>query len=1158
MSALIAVCQTSCEDVSLEFVEVQLVVAFIPWFCMTVGGLIAACVLERVPNKSLSQRLLIFENGVCSTGIGASILLLIAHMLQALFFAMRSTTRRVNAGYHSVEIVLTILCLADLVFKWIYSTFRGVRVLLAYAFGDLVLDCIVMTPAIAVTVPVNGQHTWFSFAYLASYRLYRLLRNGMLVDEVTCTWHFRMAYHILTFFLLVFTASATVMLCEHLGDEDVTSKSTEWRPLESFLFIAFTMGTIGGGELTPRTTMGRALAVVIICWAFIAVYKPLVSLSFRWLVETSMHRSRLPFVTSKWGHAVICGTARPFMIMDFLHEIYHFDNYSDTAAFVEEAPNIVIMVPSGETLQALRQLLRRRDCLDFRARVHLLRGDPVDASGSEHRELLRTSQVSFVLPDLHAKDVRLDDAGNLLRAYALNNHSQTTICMLHCASTYPQQSQAMDRRDLRFVSIDAFKMSLMAKACISRGVASCLCNLWRTVGVAAAVSSAEPWQKQYLEGLCHEIYEVELSTCYDGETFGAIALDVLCRAQNADVYFIGIVNLKWDMYGNANRIYRIHPGADFEVAVSPKACYGIFLAQDVSSIKQAKPGDDLFNDRDIRRPRTTLRANASNGDLDSLLGSMGGRTSVDQSSAGDFSPSPSLSTFSPASSTHELRRDPTKRRNEWTNRVVVPSVAGAVEDEKKEAEKEKAPSSKITLQAVKSALPKQYYNTAMRDLQRSMLVYGVDLGSVTDICRAVEFKEIENDLAPGMLRNGDAAQQGDAEHASHLHGRFGPPGREHDWSTEEGRHTALEYFHSMQHRVVHDMVASRPHPPPPGVLEAGGHIVICIAMGRPAHKRAAIGELGPDICLLHFLQPLRDIGLDGSPQPSIVILSDVLPKDWHIALEAGNVYFVQGSPLQPADLEAVRIQKARAVAIIRGGSNENDRNGGTDAHVILATMLIEQNLPAHSKIPVVTQLVYDSSISFLPVWGRGCATDSTGRLAPKVRPPRQVEAPMLDLQLLVSALRKTGLYVGGVAEVAQEQSDVASEDYSELWAAQPLEHPRFMQGQIVFSSLLMQLAGKSLHNTNHIRIVQALIDTSMIVVPVPEAFVRRSIMDLYVWLLREKNLLCIAIYRHSHADPYWKKNDELIEYIFTGPKTCDELAFKSDKVICLVPSVLSH
>eukprot|EP00971_Amphidinium_carterae_P138004 2735127-Amphidinium_carterae.2 len=54
-------------------------------------------------------------------------------------------------------------------------------------------------------------------------------------------------------------------------------------------------------------------------------------------------------------------------------------------------------------------------------------------------------------------------------------------------------------------------------------------------------------------------------------------------------------------------------------------------------------------------------------------------------------------------------------------------------------------------------------------------------------------------------------------------------------------------------------------------------------------------------------------------------------------------------------------------------------------------------------------------------------------------------------RLLVNGLRRAGFFIGGASEVVQKKSMV-TEDYSELWEAQPLEHPRFMQGQPYCSS----------------------------------------------------------------------------------------------------------
>merc|ERR1719235_2415161 len=89
-----------------------------------------------------------------------------------------------------------------------------------------------------------------------------------------------------------------------------------------------------------------------------------------------------------------------------------------------------------------------------------------------------------------------------------------------------------------FLSMGAFKLSVLGKACLTPGVAAFIGNLCKTV--ADADAAGELWQNQYEFGLGQEIYEIPLSVAYHGSKFHEVMTDVLARSAHGSVYLVGL------------------------------------------------------------------------------------------------------------------------------------------------------------------------------------------------------------------------------------------------------------------------------------------------------------------------------------------------------------------------------------------------------------------------------------------------------------------------------------------------------------------------------------------------------------------------------------------------------------------------------------------
>jgi len=286
----------------------------------------------------------------------------------------------------------------------------------------------------------------------------------------------------------------------------------------------------------------------------------------------------------------------------------------------------------------------------------------------------------------------------------------------------------------------------------------------------------------------------------------------------------------------------------------------------------------------------------------------------------------------------------------------------------------------------------------------------------------------------------------------------------------------------------------------------------------------------------------------------------MLPQDWHAVAEDEHIYFVTGSALNVRDLDRAGFRTASAIAIGRCHQKPSEIHAAgkagkiADARAILATTVIENQFTRSTPPPVITDLAYDGSVSFLP-------QSQNMQLAMshiKTRPPRRaagsgtsfIELPSMTGQQVSTA--KSMRDANSLGHVAFE------EDYDILEAAEYSNHPRFMAGIVFCTSIMTALVANSMHNRSMISSIGSLLSAPFVLLTVPFVWQGQNYADLCEWLLVHRNLLSLGIYRNSAscaeneiADSNNKRPS--LYFMFTCPPAYSTTVTRSDRILCLVP-----
>lgn len=1128
-----------CSDVGWGHVGSQMLVVAVPWFFMSVGGL---AVTSLAPQHAAAARsnLQRFECGLASLGLGPALAVLMVHAMQCFFFAIRASTGIVDPLYYALETIGSLYVLIDVSAKWSYVVSSGFVAVVRDAFtGPLILDLLVCTSIIGVAIRGFGDVglTWWSFNFLAALRMMRVVQCLQRGDTSLGQWRRHVAYNVATMVLFVFASAASVMTFEILetpgtrgSDEDLV-----WDLFPSVAFVCMTMLSIGSSSLAPQSVFGRAFAVGLIAWSCHHLATKVAPIARDLLLGKNFGLNTYR-PSPNQRHVVVVGTPTGPMLWDFLLETFHPNHFESAMDFHKDAPNVVILLSEECTLMHMRMFLERREALWFRERVVLLRGDafrPEDLG----RAAVSSAERVVVLPNLCVADVAGDDATNIMRTFALGAtvpHVPVT-CMLHCAEH--NQSALSSGGESSFVSIDAFKLSLLASASLTRGALTLICNLCKTIGDMEF--EGQQWQRDYERSLGYELYETPLSPAYHNETFSTIVWDALARSEEGDVYLIGLIQMDPEV---GRRLVRIHPGADYRVSVeSMSHTAGVFIAPDISSIVQCEVGDELIV-RGLVRPIDTPSSVSLE---DSFFGTDRG------------------SKATPVNDGMQMSQSYACKGADDKNPAATMSPAKIVPPTAEERQERFAMSK---------------YESSMTAIKKRLLVHGFN----PDVVAA----------ATGLLSKGEKTIGDDAGASSTKGFRSAPPGQEHITSPTKKMNAAarllaesrvqhhtqrelqefgsqgaldqlqeLKKLQSRQERM--ERMVLRTPGPPPAVLHAGNHLLLCVVSDTVTsisdNCQLSGSALGPNLGIGHFMKPLRDAQVAGKvrtaeQQPTVIVLADALPGDWHSVVDYDRVFFVRGSAMEVNDLEKAGVRQARAIVVMRGhaGSSSGARKAA-DARMILATHVIESHLPLDSQIPVITDHAYDGTCELLPMGA--LSTAEIGSMVNTSVPPLPM-APARDVAW-ASSLFSSNASVWNELGTGRERHD---EDYEELDSCDYAHHPRWMRGDMFVAGALTALVANTLYNPSLVPMVNAMIESSMLLLPLPVEWVRRTYEEFSAWLLDERDLLTLGIYRSSAAV---KENEDgervsitgpTMHYMFTSPPGRTTKMVRSDRILCLAPS----
>jgi hypothetical protein len=1038
---------------------------------------------------------------------------------QALYFFFRSIHRTTHNLGDNLDMTAALIFLVETVVLLLHAIHTNLSLGIMYSVIDLPRDAMIVMSTF--TLPFNdvdGVPTWFSFGFLSAMRAFSCVQKMLSISHLGPNSVKSQVISVVVKIICSIYVMACIMFAlETLGDPLflVEYNAKKWNLVSAFYFIFVTISTVGYGDLSPETGLGR-IVVLIAIFGGIAQF----SVAINQIVEAvklnkAGHGSFTP--APRVEPIVICGNPSGPMLMTFLKELFHPD-HKDASQNLQ----VVVLLPEGASaLDEVTKFLKRKTNQHIILKVHLLAGTVLD-NVDQQRIAVEEAHCFYVLPDIFRADTTQEDLESIVRVLALRRTCPDTriIVLLHRAVHKELLNGTGASTDV--ICIDQLKLQLIGKSTAVPGFSTMVCNLCKTWSIqklkrtptqgqqmSQGIAEEMEWLNEYDLGLGAELYEVPLSTYYWGKinyTFPMIAKEILDMSINKDVYLIGLVELerkpkgRWQKQfaprgtggdwqtsdgfipapNNRRKRVLLNPGRHYIVRSEPfVTTFGIFIAPDRDAIYQ-HDATEKKRDEEEEEPDDEEEQQAA----------------ADQAALKKSGPKQKVT-----AEEREQRRLEAERKDLAMQEQAVQSGMSSTNMDA------------LTLAATVNSAQGGYRRKPTKELLRNR--------PLRDALRPLEPTEDKIALMNEVFEDGRAASKYETQLLS------------------EGDHVLFITFQSGEDSIG---------------LE---HFVGPIRSSSLATSQD--GYHGPPIFILGPAKPADWYAITQYADVYFVEGNPFLLFDLErVNFQWASSIFVSSPP--------------------RGVGND-PAMADADAIFIVRMIEAELRAPQNIKLrdgrpppPVTVEITLDSNHHFLPMPKMAGENeevpedeeDDEDDLVSNVdefsvQPKKTSKFARLMRKLRGKGddvVKKTGSS-NDVAKAAdpgkQKSARTAAADAQQLAdvASEYLRQPRYACGQLFVSSIVTSLAVNSFYNHSLAHMIEAMIDAQILMVDVGKGWHREPFYDFYKHVLENRDLLAIGIFRKVMIDN--KPNSGFQEASKAKEKLMGKKRKKKNSIFALMP-----
>ncbi|KAI7868459.1 hypothetical protein BDF14DRAFT_1793440 [Spinellus fusiger] len=409
----------------------------------------------------------------------------------------------------------------------------------------------------------HGEYLYVPY-FLRSWVLLLRVKSAMkieinlqITDKPVDPLKTKLIQLIVTIAALLYNGMSAFQYCE------VTFGETNYTILESLYVVMVTLSTVGYGDITPHTDASRIVMMLLIVIS-LAVLPSLLADSLSTLRKRQdgggyVSKGAVPFI-------LIVGTFTPEQVSDILDG---FLNAEHTQSHLN-----VVFLDTNRPTEELK-LMERNSMWGHR--IQFLYGSVLNEKTLQ-RVRARYAKAIITMSDNNAPEPAKEDERNTVRLWSLYCYTTTHNVPIYTYNLYPSTA-IYQKVATEIICLREFKQYLLAMNCQCRGASTLLTNLLHQREPIDRYD--EPWQAQYDDGSCNEIYVASPEECLVGLSFKDAAWFLYSEFQ------VILFAIKIDSEeGSEHDHIMLNPGNDYVIRAQDFCVYMAESPREINDIKK--------------------------------------------------------------------------------------------------------------------------------------------------------------------------------------------------------------------------------------------------------------------------------------------------------------------------------------------------------------------------------------------------------------------------------------------------------------------------------------------------------------------------------------------------------------------------------------------
>ncbi|XP_074641051.1 calcium-activated potassium channel subunit alpha-1-like isoform X2 [Tubulanus polymorphus] len=429
---------------------------------------------------------------------------------------------------------------------------------------------------------------WTGLRFVRAFGLINIAECLQAINLIRTKRSIRIAELLSVFLSVWLVGSGIIHLIENRGDFwAAETHSQDWSFFECVYFLLVTMSTVGYGDYSSNTYLGRLFSILFIISALgmFASFIPELASNITGGAEMFYKRARF---NKNFGerHIVVCGHISVQTLKTFMKDLLHQDRVVDK--------HLKIVVLAGFTPHIELEAVMKR----YKLNMVFLQGTVMNVNDLE-RAKMSDADACIVMSDKYTNDPDAEDASAIMKVIAIKDF-ESDVRVLVQILQYQNKGYLLTIPGWRpqdgdmAVCLSELKLGFMAQNCLAPGFSTLLANLYTLTSYTDTSSGSRllcpsgcrskhkhhhRWQDNYSRSAAFEIYTSYFSKSFQGMTFHEaaeicynkldlilIAIDVLCKSKS-----------------RASKTVLINP-TDEETNIILDTTQGYFVAQDESQV----------------------------------------------------------------------------------------------------------------------------------------------------------------------------------------------------------------------------------------------------------------------------------------------------------------------------------------------------------------------------------------------------------------------------------------------------------------------------------------------------------------------------------------------------------------------------------------------